>query len=127
MHSRAVIFSTIALLLTVALLWTGYSRLGNGYNDEHGHSEYYEYASDARPGDEHEQARSLQQHGDILPLENILASARQHHEGRVLETGLQRRDGSYVYKVELLDARGQVWEMLLDARTGELIKQQRED
>lgn len=127
MHSRAIIFSAIGLLLTAGLLWTGYSRLGTGYGDEHGHREYYEYASDADRGEEHEHARNLQQRGDILPLETILASARQHHDGRVLETGLQRDDGGYVYEVELLDARGQVWDMSLDARTGELIKQQRED
>jgi uncharacterized membrane protein YkoI len=126
MNSKAIIFSAIALLGTAGLLWTGYSGLSSDGEAEHEHGEYYEHARDDYRGDEHEQARSLTQQGDILPLDSILAGARRHHDGRVLETELIRRGDSYVYEVELLDRQGQVWDMILDARTGELLKQKQE-
>lgn len=126
MNSKAIIFSTLAVLVTVGLLWAGYTGIGSDGEARHEHDEYYEHARDDYRGDEHEQARSLQQQGDILPLDSILSSARHHQDGRVLETELEQRGGSYVYKVELLDRQGQVWEMTLDARTGELIRQKKE-
>lgn len=76
----------------------------------------------------HDEVRRLQQEGDILSLEHILQQARQQHAGgRVLETELEHERGRYVYEVELLDEHGQVWEMKLDAQTGEMLRQEQED
>ena len=77
--------------------------------------------------DTHDHAKALQEQGDILPLEQILEQARQSHPGRVLETELERKRGSYVYEVEILDDSGEVWEMEFDAASGELLKQEQED
>ena len=73
------------------------------------------------------QLASLAQQGDILPLEQILQTAREHHTGRVLETELEREGDRYVYEIELLDESGQVWELEFDAATGELLKREQED
>lgn len=71
-----------------------------------------------------ERARTLVQHGAILPLEQILARVRQAREGTLVEVGLRQETehGGYVYEVELLDANGRLWELELDATTGELIE-----
>lgn len=72
-------------------------------------------------------ARQLQQQGDILPLEQIIDLAVTVKQGQILETDLEHDDGRYVYELEILDSRGQVWEIELDAQTGELIELENED
>ncbi|WP_438970389.1 PepSY domain-containing protein [Methylophaga sp.] len=72
-------------------------------------------------------ARQLQLQGDILPLEKIIELAATFKSGQILETDLERDDGRYVYELEILDNKGQVWEVELDARTGELIELENED
>jgi uncharacterized membrane protein YkoI len=75
----------------------------------------------------HEQARRLKEAGEILPLQQIIKKAQAEHPGRVIEVELGNEDGQHVYEVELLDTNGEVWELLLDAATGKLIKHERED
>jgi uncharacterized membrane protein YkoI len=72
-------------------------------------------------------ARRLSNAGTILPLERIVASARAIKPGEVLETELERKGNRYFYEVEILDARGQVWEVTLDASSGKLITLESED
>jgi len=72
-------------------------------------------------------ARKLSDAGIILPLEKIVAAAKAAKPGEILETELERKHGRYVYEVEILDARGQVWEVKLDARSGKLIAVESED
>ena len=72
-------------------------------------------------------ARKLSDAGEILPLEKISASAKAIKPGQILETELERKGTRYIYEVEILDAQGQVWEVKLDARTGQLIKLESED
>jgi len=87
--------------------------------DDHGDADY--------DGGDQEQARSLRQSGDILSLEQILQRAGKLRGGRVLDTELEREDGRYIYEVELVDDRGQVWELKFDGRSGEMLREERED
>jgi uncharacterized membrane protein YkoI len=114
MDIKAIIFSGIALAGTAGLLWAGLTTADAGRHDD-------------PSGHEQEEVRSLTQQGDILPLEQILQEARQHHAGKVLETELETDDDRYIYEIELLDESGEVWEMEFDATTGKLLKQERED
>lgn len=77
--------------------------------------------------DDADRARYLKQHGDILPLEQIISAAMAVKSGQILETELDEEDGRYVYELEILDDRGQVWELELDATTGELLDLENED
>lgn len=77
--------------------------------------------------DEHERARLLRDAGTILPLEQVIEHARKHAQGRLIEAELKHRNGRYLYEVELLNERGELWEVLLDAATGELVKIELED
>lgn len=76
---------------------------------------------------ERERVRELREAGAILPLETILERARAHRTGRILEAELERHRQGYVYEIEMLDAQGRVWELTLDAGSGVLLEDHRED
>jgi uncharacterized membrane protein YkoI len=76
---------------------------------------------------DHEIARKLRESGEILPLERILERAHAAKPGEIIETELERKQGRYVYEVEILDGAGQVWEVELDAKTGELLEIEQDD
>lgn len=81
----------------------------------------------AMADEDHVAARKLRESGKILSLEIIVDHARTHKAGEILETELEFKHHRYVYEVEILDADGQVWELKLDAGTGDLIKMERDD
>ena len=67
--------------------------------------------------------RELVKSGKILPLEEISERAKIARPGKFLEAELhKKKDGAYVYKIEILDDKGLVWEVELDATTGGLLK-----
>jgi len=72
-------------------------------------------------------ARKLSEAGLILPLEKITQSAKAIKPGKILETELELKKGTYIYEVEILDSKSQVWELKLDAKTGKLLKMERDD
>lgn len=73
------------------------------------------------------EVRKLQESGQVLSFEKIAERARAIKPGDILETELELKKGRYVYEVEILDAKGVVWELKLDARTGELLKMKLDD
>lgn len=78
------------------------------------------------PGDDHGDARRLRESGEIVPLKRILRGIKHQHGGRILDAELKRQGDRYRYEVEMLDHRGEVWELLFDARTGQLIRREKE-
>ena len=72
-------------------------------------------------------AARLAKNGDILPLEQILQHAQAVQPGKVIETEFEHNRGRYVYEVEVLDDKGVVWKLKLDAKTGALIRVKQED
>lgn len=72
-------------------------------------------------------ARKLSAAGEILSLEKITKAAKALKPGEILETELERKHGIYVYEVEILDDKGLVWELKLNAKTGKLIKMEQDD
>lgn len=64
---------------------------------------------------------------DLIPLEDIIAKAKQEKGGRVVEAELDRDFGRYVYEVEIVDDAGVEWELKYDARTGKLLRTERDD
>ena len=77
----------------------------------------------------HVEARRLQTSGEILSFERISEIARSIKPGDILETELERnrKSGLYIYEVEILDVKGVVWELDINAGTGELIKMEIDD
>jgi len=74
-----------------------------------------------------ETARKLLATGQILSLEKITKAAKAIKPGEVLETELERKHGIYIYELEILDDKGLVWELKLNAKTGQLIKMEQDD
>jgi len=72
-------------------------------------------------------ALRLQRAGEILPLEVVLDRARAHQPGKLLGVELELEHGRYVYELILRDPAGRVWELDLDAATGEILSHERED
>lgn len=101
-------FSVLLVAISTAVLITGFGTISR--------------ASD----DDREAARKLLQSGDILPLETILEKARVVQPGQVLEVEFESKRERYIYELEILDEAGVVYELKLDARTGELLKRERE-
>ena len=81
----------------------------------------------AAADEDHELARRLRESGQILALEDIMTKARAIKAGELLETDLEKKQGRYVYEIEILDQAGQVWELELDAATGKLMQMERDD
>jgi uncharacterized membrane protein YkoI len=76
-----------------------------------------------------DRARGLVAEGAILPLEEILPRVPARYHGTLVELELhyELEHGTYVYEMKLLDARGRLWELELDAKTGELIELEPDD
>lgn len=66
-------------------------------------------------------ARELVLKGEILPLESVVITALQRHQGRLIEVELETLEGRYVYEVGLVTHDGEKLEYYYDARTGELL------
>lgn len=78
--------------------------------------------SSAIAEEDHIVARKLQESGQILSFEKIADYARAAKAGELLETELELKKGNYIYEVEILDTAGKVWELKLNAKTGELLQ-----
>jgi uncharacterized membrane protein YkoI len=69
---------------------------------------------------EQDEARSAVESGAILPLEVILAKLRQRLPGEVVKVKLEREGGAWIYEFRLVDSRGHLREISVDAATGAL-------
>lgn len=85
------------------------------------------YLPRADSGESAASAGRLSAKGDILSLEKISQKARSYKPGEILEVELEKKHGRYIYEVEILDAASQVWELKLDAKSGQLLKMEQDD
>ncbi|XOZ32938.1 PepSY domain-containing protein [Halomonadaceae bacterium KBTZ08] len=75
-------------------------------------------------GADHDRVRKLHQSQDIVGLEQILTTFRDHYpDGRVLEVELECKDGQHIYELEILDSSGKVRELRFDAVSGGLLNE----
>lgn len=74
-----------------------------------------------------DQAVQLVNDKTIKPLDALKAAALAKHPGAtVTDTELEDNYGRYIYKVELRDAQNVEWDVDLDAKTGEVLKDERD-
>jgi len=76
---------------------------------------------------DHDDARRLLERGDIRPLADILARVGDDLPGRIIATEFEREDGVYVYEFYVIDGRGRVREVYVDAATARILKVEDED
>jgi uncharacterized membrane protein YkoI len=73
------------------------------------------------------EARRLAAEGKIQPLESILKKIQAVRPGEVLEVELEHEGNRVLYEIELLDEQGIVRELKVDAVTGRILDQKREE
>lgn len=74
--------------------------------------------------DDQDQVLQLRQSGEVMALEQILMISRQQQQGRILEVELEREGDVIIYELKILADDGQVWELKVDARNGNLVKKE---
>ncbi len=62
----------------------------------------------------------------VLPLLTILKKVRPLIKGKIIETEFEMEDGIPIYEFKYIDKNGHVLEMEVDARTGRVIKVERD-
>lgn len=60
-------------------------------------------------------------------MEQILAKLSSHIPGHVLEVELEMDAKHVMYKIELIDHKGLVWELRINAKTGTVIEHKQDD
>lgn len=76
---------------------------------------------------DYDRAQQLLKAGEILPLETILQKLQTSHPGKVLEVEMENEHGQPIYEIELLDNKGKVWEVKVNAKTGDVLQQKKDD
>ncbi|MGQ3302563.1 PepSY domain-containing protein [Reyranella sp.] len=71
---------------------------------------------------EHEEARRALEQGLVRPLEEIVAEARKHVQGDLIEVELERENERYIYELEFIQPSGQIVELQLDAKSMAIIE-----
>ena len=70
----------------------------------------------------------MRQQGAILSFASLLETLEQRYpQGRVLEVELERDDGLLIYEIEVLTRDQVVREIEMDARTGQVLDDERDD
>ncbi|HEV2571195.1 PepSY domain-containing protein [Methylocella sp. CPCC 101449] len=72
-------------------------------------------------------ALDARKQGEIRPLSEVLAVARQHLPGEVIKIELDREDGVWVYEIKILTPKGRRREIEINAQTLEVIKSDKSD
>ena len=72
--------------------------------------------------DDHDEddARRAVSGGEALPLRDALAKLRKTHSGRVIDADLKTSNGRLIYRFKVVEDRGVVRTVEMDARTGKL-------
>jgi uncharacterized membrane protein YkoI len=73
-----------------------------------------------RGDDRREALRRAVEAGEIRPLADILNALRARLVGDITGIEIEREDGRWRYELRLIDGRGRLLEVYVDARTGEI-------
>lgn len=69
---------------------------------------------------DHDEARRAVEGGEARPLTEILNLVRGKLPGEIVRVKLERRHDFWVYEFRVVGSKGQVFEIYVDARTGEI-------
>jgi len=70
--------------------------------------------------------RDLETNGKIMKLSLVLEKVHQVYPGRIIEVELEKENGILVYEIQIIDHQGVIWEISLNAKTGELLHKEKE-
>jgi uncharacterized membrane protein YkoI len=69
---------------------------------------------------DHDAVRLAVERGEIRPLTEILATIRGRLPGQVTGVEIERKAGRWLYEFRVVDGKGRLFEVYVDARTGEI-------
>ena len=70
-----------------------------------------------------QRARDAMQAGRIRPLQDLLMQIRPRIPGRILNAWLEEgRGGLWIYRLKMLDVRGNIIGVVVDARNGQILQ-----
>ena len=73
---------------------------------------------------DHDLAREAASRSEILPLAAVMQDVSERYSATLLEVELEREHGQYVYEFELITPDGRILEVLVDAKTGEVLEEE---
>jgi len=62
--------------------------------------------------------------GKVIPFETLMKRHSKQLEGRLLDLEIEEEDGRIIYELELLRADSIVYEIKIDAQSGEWLKEE---
>ncbi|MGB5559683.1 MAG: PepSY domain-containing protein [Paracoccaceae bacterium] len=86
-------------------------------NEGHGNGD----AQDGQDHD-HDRARDAVVRHDAQPLSAILPEIERRYEARMMAVKFEAEDGLLVYEIELITATGRIFEVVVDAASGNIVK-----
>ena len=67
---------------------------------------------------DHDEARRAVEAGEIRPLTEILSLVRDKLPGEIIRVKIERENGLWMYEFRVVDSKGRLSEVYVDARTG---------
>ena len=78
-------------------------------------------AIEAESDTDYDRARAAVARGETLPLATLLPRIEAEHGGRAIEVEMEEEDGRRIYEFEILTADGRLFEVDVDAATGQTL------
>jgi uncharacterized membrane protein YkoI len=72
--------------------------------------------------DDHEQARRALEAGQVLPLRTVMDQVERDIPGQIVKIEFDEDDGSWIYKIKVLQRDGKLIKLKIDARNGAILK-----
>lgn len=69
---------------------------------------------------DHDDARRAVEAGEIRPLADILSAVKGKLPGDVVGVKLEREAGAWMYELRVVDGKGRLFEIHVDAKSGEV-------
>jgi uncharacterized membrane protein YkoI len=69
-----------------------------------------------------EEVRRAVQAGEIRSLADILAAVRSKLPGEIVGVEIERKHGRWIYEFRIVDSKGRLYEVYVDARSGNIEK-----
>ncbi|NEV62087.1 peptidase M4 [Thiorhodococcus minor] len=100
------------MIVALLLFWSGGLTLALADRGGYGHG----YSHD------HDRARHALERGEVRPVEEILAAARDAVPGEVVGLELEHEDGHWVYEVKVIAEDGRLMEVLVNGADARVLE-----
>lgn len=114
MRKPLIIIIVLALLLGAVTFWMADRQWGG-------------YERQARQHETSGLKKTADLSEGVLSLLEILQRLKLPEDTRILEVEREHHDGNMYYEIELVNAQGRIFELLIDPYTAKVVKQEEEE